>query len=106
MLEFVGGLGAPGAFVGYRLFTGQGIGISVVEGAAFFGLFILGILVPRTVFRHFIAETCPDCHGRTFPTGTKPVIYVCRACKRQYPTELFEGGDGMVGDTTKKQDTE
>lgn len=94
--EFVGGLGAPGAYVGYRLYTGQGIGVSVAEGATFFGLFILGLLVPRAVFRHFIAATCPDCHGRAFPKGTKPIVYVCRSCGRSYPTELWEGDDGQI----------
>lgn len=94
IFEVVGSVGAPGVFVGYRF------GVAVVSdgwlvGFVFLSLFIVGYLGPRAVFRHFIGATCPDCHGRVFPTGTKPIIYVCRVCQRQYPTELFENDDGM-----------
>ena len=93
--EIAGSLGAPGAFVAYR-FWRVGFPVGVVDGSMFISLFVVGYLVPRAVFRHFMGATCPHCHGKVFPKGTKPVIYVCRSCRHSYPTELWEGDDGQI----------
>jgi len=103
LVEIAGSVGAPGAFVAYKFWSG-GFPHGIVDGIVFFSLFIVGYLVPRAVFRHLIWAACPDCHGKVFPTGTKPIIYVCKSCRRAYPTELWEGDDGMTADshTTNK----
>ena len=97
VFEIVGSVGAPGAWVYYRFQTEHGIGIGITEGAVFFGLFILGYLVPHAVFRHLVGAACPspDCRGRTFPKGRDPIIYVCTLCGRSFPTGLSEG-DGTL----------
>src|ERR1700687_5596181 len=70
LLEVVGSIGAPGAFVFYRFWGGRGPS-GGVDGIVFFSLFILGYLVPRAVFRHLIGAACPAlvCGGRAFPEG-------------------------------------
>ena len=95
--EIVGSLGVPGAWVFYKFYAEHGIGTSVAEGAVFFGLFVLGYVIPHTVFRHIIGATCPfpDCRGKAFPKGRDPVIYVCALCGRSFPTGLSEGGDSL-----------
>lgn len=102
LFAVVGSIGAPGAWVYYKFYAEHGIGTSVVEGVVFFGLFILGYLVPRALFRHLIGAKCPapNCRGRAFPKGTQPIVYVCGSCRRSYPTEWSEGdSSGTVGPT-------
>jgi hypothetical protein len=88
---------APGAWVFYKFYAGHGIGISVTDGAVFFGLFVLGYLIPHAVFRHFVGAACPSpaCRGKAFPKGRNPVIYVCTSCRLAFPTGLSEGGDSL-----------
>ena len=95
--EIVGSVGAPGAWVFYKFYTEHGIGTSAAEGAAFFGLFVLGYLIPHAVFRHIIGAACPspDCRGKAFPKGRDPIIYVCALCGRSFPTGLSEGGGSL-----------
>lgn len=95
--ECVGSLGVPGAYIYFKFHAGY-FPPTLLEGVEFFGSFILGYLVPRLVFRRLIGAACPtpDCRGKAFPTGTKPLVYVCRSCTRSYPTELFEGDDGQT----------
>src|SRR6185295_9967725 len=90
--EVAGTVGAPGAWVYYKFHTEHGVGTSVIEGVMFFGLFILGYLVPRAFFRHLIGTKCPapNCRGKAFPKGTQPIVYVCGSCRRSYPTEWSE----------------
>lgn len=95
--EILGSIGAPAAWVTYKFQTEHGIGISFTEGAAFFGLFIIGYLIPHAVFRHLLGAVCPssDCRGKAFPRGRDPIIYVCARCGRSFPTGLSEG-DGTM----------
>ena len=95
--EIVCSVVAPGVWVFYKFYAGHGIGVSVMEGAVFFGLFVLGYLIPHTVFRHVVGAACPspDCHGKAFPKGRDPVIYVCASCRHSFPTGLSEGGDSL-----------
>ena len=95
--EIVGSVGAPGAWVFYKFYTEHGIGSSVAEGAVFFGLFVLGYLIPHAVFRHIIGAACPspDCRGKAFPKGRDPIIYVCALCRCSFLTGLSEGGDSL-----------
>lgn len=59
-----------------------------------FGLFIIGGLIPRTVFRHIIGVRCPtpDCPGKAFPKGTRPIAYFCKSCGCSWLTEASETG--------------
>ena len=95
--EIAGSMGAPAVWVLYKFQTEHGIGISITEGAVFFGLFVLGYLVPHVVFRRLVGAACPspDCRGKTFPKGRDPIIYVCALCGRSFPTGLSEG-DGTL----------
>ena len=95
--EIAGSVGTPAAWVYYKFQTEHGIGISVTEGAVFFGLFILGYSIPHVVFRHLVGAACPalNCRGKVFPKGRNPIIYVCTSCRRSYPTGLSEG-DGTL----------
>ena len=97
VFEIGGSVGAPVGWIIYKFQTEHGIGVSVAEGAVFFGLFVLGYLIPHTVFRHLVGAACPspDCSGKAFPKGRDPVIYVCALCRRSFPTGLSEGGDSI-----------
>ena len=96
-LEIIGSVGAPVGWMIYQFQTEHGPGVGVSEGAVFFGLFVLGYLIPHTVFRHLVGAACPspDCRGKAFPKGRDPVIYVCALCRRSFPTGLSEGGDSL-----------
>ena len=97
VFEIGGSILAPGAWVFYKFYTQHGIGLSVTEGAVFFGLFVLGYQIPHTIFRRLVGAVCPspDCRGKAFPKGRNPVIYVCALCRRSFPTGLSEGGDSL-----------
>ena len=99
VFEIAGSVGAPGAWIFYKFYTEHGIGSSVAEGAVFFGLFVLGYLIPHAVFRHLVGAACPsrDCRGKAFPKGRNPVIYVCKLCGRSFPTGLSEGDGTLSG---------
>lgn len=92
VFEITGSMGAPAAWVFYKFQTEHGIGTSVTEGAVFFGLFVLGYLIPHAVFRHVVGSACPapGCRGKAFPKG-RDIIYVCALCGRSFPTGLSEG---------------
>lgn len=98
LFEIAGSVGAPAAFVIYKFWSGE-TPEGVANGIAFFGLFIVGYLVPRAVFRHWIGAACPasDCRGKVFPEGTNPVVYVCRSCRCSYDSGVSEGDDGQIG---------
>ena len=97
--EIVGSVGAPAAWMYYLFQTQHGPETSVTEGAVFFGVFVLGYLIPHIVFRHLVGAACPalGCRGKAFPKGRNPIIYVCTSCGRSYPTGLSEG-DGTLTD--------
>lgn len=95
LFEFAGGIGAPALWILYHFFYVGDFPSGVRGGIEFIGLFIAGILVPHTIFKHLIGARCPaaGCHGKTFPEGTNPITYVCRSCKRSYDSGMSEGGD-------------
>lgn len=97
VFEIGGSVGAPVAWILYKFYTEHGIGISVVEGAVFIGLFVLGYQLPHLAFRRVIGAACPThgCRGKVFPKGRDPIIYVCSLCRRSFPIGLSEGGDSI-----------
>jgi len=96
-LEAAGFVGAAGAVV-YYMFPGGHFPPSVFGGIAAVGLVILAVLIPRWLCRHVIGAKCPtrDCPGKAFPAGAHPMVYVCRSCKRSYPTGVSEGDGGSL----------
>ena len=100
--EIAGCVGAPGAFIAWKFWSG-GVPAGVFDGIVFFGLFIAGYLLPRAVFRHLIAAACPVCAGRMFPQGRNPVLYVCRSCGRSHDTGMSEGEDGQATHATGRK---
>jgi len=96
--ELVGGVGAPVGFVCYHRFATADFRPGPLEAIEFLALFLLGVMVPRMIFRFLVGAKCPapDCRGRAFPKGANPVIYVCKSCKRSFPTEPPEQEDGCL----------
>ena len=96
LFTFVGFFGTGGGYIYYKFHFGY-FPPMLIEGMIFFGLVLLGFLVPRAIFRHLIGAKCqsPGCTGKAFPKGRNPIVYVCKSCRRIYDTGMSEGDSGM-----------
>ena len=57
----------------------------------FFGIFFLGVMVPRFVFKRFVFGRCPKCGAAATFHGGRPVTYRCIGCKHVHETRIYEG---------------
>ncbi len=91
----VGSAGAIGFWISGR-FSDQ----LWLAGLVFLTAVVMGVMIPRTVFRHLVPARCdrPECQGAAFPRGSDPIIYVCRRCGNRTLTNVSENTE--IGGST------
>ena len=58
---------------------------------AAFGSVIVGVAVPRLIFKFLVPASCPKCSGRSIYRGGRPITYHCTACGHVHRTFVYEG---------------
>jgi hypothetical protein len=86
--QFVGCIIGIGIFGAFSL--GRELG-PILFPVLFFGCVGGGWEVPRIIFRSLVSAECPKCSGRAFPTGSRPITYICRGCGYSHRTMVSEG---------------
>jgi hypothetical protein len=85
----MGGFAGGALFVMMHMEQINALGINI--RFAVIGSAILGVMLPRLIFKFLIPAQCPECGERSIFHGGRPITYHCKSCGHIHRTSVSEG---------------